>query len=138
MYQQISSIYTLYLLQDTLERTFGKLKWLAGSQKSFGALSFKRLLRNYILGCGEIIPQPKKSNVLPEEPVHDLTGFEDATADLVNSVQSKGKVIVTTITEAEDEMLDISDTELIHFEVDPIDDPDLESHYFEACGMTDI
>ena len=34
--------------------------------------------------------------------------------------------------------LDISDTEPIHFEVDPIDDPDLESHYFEACGMTDI
>ena len=84
-------MFTLYLLQDTLERTFGKIKWLAGSQRSFGALSFTRLLRNFILGCGEVIPQPKKSNVLPDDPENDKTGFEDATADLTTSV--KGQLI---------------------------------------------
>ena len=131
-------MFTLYLLQDTLERTFGKIKWLAGSQRSFGALSFKRLLRNFILGCGEVIPQPKKSNVLPDEPENDNTGFEEATNDLTKSIKEKGKVVVTNVIDAEDDILEISDIddiELIHFESDLIDDPELESHYFEKCGM---
>ena len=110
-------------------------KTLIGSQRSFGTLSFKRLLRNFILDCGEVIPQPKKSNVLQE---NDKTGFEEATDDLTKSIKEKGKVVVTNVIDAEDDILEISDIddiELIHFESDLIDDPELESHYFEKFGM---
>ena len=106
-------------------------KTLIGSQRSFGNLSFKRLLRNFILDCGEVIPQPKKSNVLQE---NDKAGFEEATDDLTKSIKEKGKVVVTNVIDAEDDILEISDIddiELIHFESDLIDDPELESHYFE-------
>ena len=50
-------ILTSRLLTDALESLFGKLKWMAGLNNGFGALSFKRVLRNYILGrmsCEEI------------------------------------------------------------------------------------
>ena len=46
--------------------------------------------------------------------------------------------MVTNVVDAEDDILEISDIddiELIHFESDLIDDPELESHYFEKCGM---
>ena len=46
--------------------------------------------------------------------------------------------MVTNVIDAEDDILEISDIddiELIHFESDLIDDPELESHYFEKCGM---
>ena len=135
-FPKVFFILTTYLLQDSLERVFGKIKWLAGSARSFGALSFKRLLRNFILGCGEVIPQPKKTNVLPGEPENDITGFEEATEDLVRPVKSKGKVIVSLVLEVEDEIMDISDEEIIHFESNEIEDPELESHYFESCGMS--
>ena len=135
-FPKVFFILTTYLLQDSLERVFGKIKWLAGSARSFGALSFKRLLRNFILGCGEVIPQPKKTNVLPGEPENDITGFEEATEDLVRPVKTKGKVIVSLVLEVEDEIMDISDEDIIHFESNEIDDPELESHYFEPCGMS--
>ena len=136
-FPKVFFILTTYLLQDSLERVFGKIKWLAGSARSFGALSFKRLLRNFILGCGEVIPQPKKTNVLPGEPENDITGFEEATEDLVRPVKSKGKVIVSLVLEVEDEIMDISDEEIIHFESNETEDPELESQYFESCGMSD-
>ena len=88
--------------------------------------------------CGEVIPQPKKSNVLPDDPENDKTGFEEATDDLTKSIKEKGKVVVTNVIDAEDDILEISeidDIELIHFESDLIDDPELESQYFEKCGM---
>ena len=135
-FPKVFFILTTYLLQDSLERVFGKIKWLAGSARSFGALSFKRLLRNFILGCGEVIPQPKKTNVLPGEPENDITGFEEATEDLVRPVKTKGKVIVSLVLEVEDEIMDLSDEDIIHFESNEIDDPELESHYFESCGMS--
>ena len=58
--------------------------------------------------------------------------------DLTKSIKEKGKVVVTNVIDAEDDILeifDIDDIELIHFESDLIDDPELESHYFEKCGM---
>ena len=81
---------------------FGKLRWLAGTNKSFGALYFKHLLRNYILGCGDVIPQPKNSSVSKEVIDEDeklrleeekISGFGDCTEDLVESVQVKGQLI---------------------------------------------
>ena len=38
------------MLTDALESMFGKLKWMANQNNGFGALSFTRVLRNYILG----------------------------------------------------------------------------------------
>ena len=117
------------------------VKTLIGSQRSFGALSFKAPAQLYIRLCGEVIPQPKKWNVLPDDPENDKTGFQEATDDPTKSMKEKGKVVVTNVIDAEDDILEISDIddiELIHFESDLIDDPELESHYFEACGMTDI
>ena len=67
-----------------------------------------------------------------------IIGFKEATDDLTKSIKEKGKVVVTNVIDAEDDILEISDNDdikLIHFESDLIDDPELESHYFEKCGM---
>ena len=40
------------IFQDALENLFCQLRFLAGFEKTFGALKFKRLLRDYILGAG--------------------------------------------------------------------------------------
>ena len=113
---------------------------MAGQHNAFGALSFKRVLRNYILGCGEVVPQPKNAPVRPDEEDDGKSGFEDCTADLVQSQKTKGKVIVTTVIDGDDEMMDFSDmadlaeTEPIHFETE-IDDPEFDT-FLEQCGMS--
>ena len=50
------------------------------------------------------------------------------------SQKVKGKVIVSTVSEAQDEILDFDPSEPIHFETE-LDNPELQSHYFEPCGM---
>ena len=55
-YPNISYILTSRLLQDALENLFGRLRRLAGNDKSFGSLGFRRLLRSLILGAGDDIP----------------------------------------------------------------------------------
>ena len=115
---------------------------MAGQHNAFGALSFKRVLRNYILGCGEVVPQPKNAPVSPDELDDGKSGFEDCTADLVQSQKTKGKVIVTTVIDGDAEMMDFSDmadlaeTEPIHFETE-IDDPEFDT-FLEQCGMSRI
>ena len=49
------------MLTDALESMFGKLKWMANQNNGFGALSFTRVLRNYILGEYRDIMSCKKS-----------------------------------------------------------------------------
>ena len=56
LYPDISCILTTGLLQDALENLFGRLRYLAGNDKRFGALTFRRLLRNLILGDSDNIP----------------------------------------------------------------------------------
>ena len=99
-----------------------------------------------LLGCGEIVPQPKNSSVSPTENIEDIdeteeiievddgtTGFEECTVDLVESQETKGKVVVNTVLDGESEILDFSDiSESIHFEI--LDDPDIDNHFFEQCG----
>ena len=55
-YPDVTYILTSRLLQDALENLFGRLRRLAGNDKSFGSLIFRRLLRNLILGAGDDIP----------------------------------------------------------------------------------
>ena len=55
-YPDITYILTSRLLQDALENLFGRLRHLAGNDKSFGSLGFRRLLRSLILGAGDDIP----------------------------------------------------------------------------------
>lgn len=55
-YSEVTYILTSRLLQDALENLFGRLRRLAGTDKSFGSLVFRRLLRNLILGAGDNIP----------------------------------------------------------------------------------
>ena len=115
---------------------------MAGQSNAFGALSFKHVLRNYILGCGEIVPQPKNSSVSFNEDEDGTSGFEAATIDLVEATKIKGKVIVTNVNDGDSEMLDIADivnisdiadTESLHFE---IESNDAEFNQFiEQCGM---
>ena len=112
---------------------------MAGTNKSFGSLSFKHHLRNYILGCNDVIPQPKNScisadSVDDQSGFTDQTGFEKCTKDLVKPQKTKGKVVVASVMDAEDEILDYVDTEPLHFETD-MPDTDLESNYFLQCGM---
>ena len=115
---------------------------MAGQSNAFGALSFKHVLRNYILGCGEIVPQPKNSSVSFNEDDDGKSGFEDCTIDLVETKKVKGKVIVTTVDDGDSEMLDIADivdisdiddTESLHFEIES-DDAEF-NQFIEQCGM---
>ena len=55
LYPEVAYILTTRLLQDALENLFGRLRYLAGNDKRFGALTFRRLLRTLILG-GDDIP----------------------------------------------------------------------------------
>ena len=56
LYPEISCILTTRLLQDALENLFGRLRYLAGNDKSFGSLTCRRLLRSLILGAADDIP----------------------------------------------------------------------------------
>ena len=56
LYPEISFILTTRLLQDALENLFGRLRYLAGNDKRFGALTCRRLLRSLILGAADDIP----------------------------------------------------------------------------------
>ena len=58
LYPEAAYILTSRLLQDALENLFGRLRFLAGFDKTFGALKFRRLLRTLILGGGDEIPIP--------------------------------------------------------------------------------
>ena len=92
------------------------------------------------------MPQPKNSSVSPTEIIEDIdekvdiievdngtTGFEKCTEDLVQSQETKGKVVVNTVLDGESEIVDFSDiSEPIHFEI--LDDPDIDHHFFEQCG----
>jgi hypothetical protein len=51
-YLSIYNSYITFKFQDALENLFCQLRFLAGFEKTFGALKFKRLLRDYILGAG--------------------------------------------------------------------------------------
>ena len=111
---------------------------MAGTNKSFGALSFKHHLRNYILGCNEVIPQPKNSNISADSVddqsgFADITGFEKCTKNLVEPQKTKGKVVVASVMDAEDEILDYDGDEPLHFETDVLD-TELESNFFLQCG----
>ena len=55
LYPEVAYILTTRLLQDALENLFGRLRYLAGNDKRFGSLTFRRLLRTLILG-GDDIP----------------------------------------------------------------------------------
>ena len=102
---------------------------MAGNDKSFGALAFRRILRNIILGAGEIIPNIKGSNV---KQVEEKSGFEGFTEDLVTKEKTKGKVVVTSVTDT-DEIIDMTDEdEIISFDL-PDEMPD--SEFFTKCGM---
>ena len=80
-------------------------------------------------------PQPKQSSVSPVSDEDDKSGFEDCTIDLVEEQACKGKVVVSTVLDADDEILDFSDiNEPIHFETEP-ENPDLDSKFFQPCGM---
>ena len=133
---QIEFILTSRLLQDDLESLFGKLRYMAGNNKSFGALAFKRILRNYILGCGDVIPPVQNSSVEVDDETsgfEDLTGFEKRTEKLVEPQSCKGKVVVSTVFEAEEEILDYDATDMIHFETE-LPNSDMENLYFQPCG----
>ena len=92
------------------------------------------------------MPQPKNSSVSPTEIIEDIdekvdiievdngtTGFEKCTEDLVQSQETKGKVVVNTVLDGESEIVDFSDiSEPIHFEI--LDDPDIDNNFFEQCG----
>ena len=56
-YPEVTYILTSRLLQDALENLFGRLRRLAGNDKSFGSLIFRRLLRNLILAKAKVIHQ---------------------------------------------------------------------------------
>ena len=126
------------ILQDALENLFGQIKWMAGNDKSFGALTFIRILRNLILGAGDIVPKIKNSNVSgsPEfgedaDESFNTSGFEACTVDLVTKIEPTGKIVVNTVLDDEiiDEIIDFTDNEeTIHFEL-----PDEMSE--EQCGM---
>ena len=64
------------------------------------------------------------------------TGFEKCTEDLVQSQETKGKVVVSTVLDGESEIVDFTDfsdiSEPIHFEI--LDDPDIDNNFFEQCG----
>ena len=62
---------------------------MAGNDKSFGALAFRRILRNIILGAGEIIPNIKGSNV---KQVDEKSGFEKFTEELVTKEDPKNPI----------------------------------------------
>ena len=139
---------------------------MAGQHNAFGALSFKRVLRNYILGCGEVVPQPKNAPVRPDEEDDGKSGFEDCTADLVQSQKTKvgnicflspfvlskweerknryfppkGKVIVSTVIDGDAEMMDFSDMADLA-ETEPIHfeteiDDPEFDTFLEQCGMS--
>ena len=129
------------VLQDALENLFGQIKWMAGNDKSFGALTFIRILRNLILGAGDIVPKIRNSNVAgsPEfgedtEESFTTSGFEACTEELVTKIESTGKIIVNTVMDEQaDEIIDFTDTdETIHFE---LPDEMSEEHCFTQCGM---
>ena len=101
-------------------------------------------MRNLILGCGDIVPKIKNSNVAGspefsgspesgEETEDSQSGFEDCTFELVTKLKSAGKIVVQTIMDEPDEIIDFTDDDdAIHFE---LPDEILEEHCFTQCGM---
>ena len=49
-YPEIEYLLTYRINQDGLEHLFGQLRAMCGMYRSFGALSFRRRLRDHILG----------------------------------------------------------------------------------------
>ena len=96
------------------------------------------------------MPQPKNSSVSPTENIEDIdekeeiievddgtTGFEECTVDLVQSQETKGKVVVDTVLDGESEILDFSDiSDPIHFEI--LDEDDIDNNFFEQVGRCKI
>ena len=99
-----------------MESLFGKIKWFAGFDKSFGALAFRRILRNIILGCGEVIPEIKGSNVAQTDKESKESGFENVTVDLTTKQSCKGTVIEQSEM-IDGEILDLPDDDDFHFEL---------------------
>ena len=54
-------------IKDGLENVFGRLHFMAGNNRNFGALQFRRLLKSYILGGGHKIPMQRGSCVKEAE-----------------------------------------------------------------------
>ena len=54
------------LNQDALEGLFSKLRFLGRNERTFGALRFKQLLRNFILGASNCLPVSAACNVHDE------------------------------------------------------------------------
>ena len=64
--------------------------------------------------------------------MEEKTGFEKFTEELVTKEKTKGKVVVTSVTDT-DEIIDMTDEdEIISFEL-PDEMPD--SEFFTKCGM---
>ena len=67
--------------------------------------------------------------------MEEKTGFEKFTEELVTKEKTKGKVVVTTVTDT-DEIIDMTDEdEIISFDL-PDDMPD--SEFFTKCGMSKL
>ena len=76
---QIEDMKTAKVNQDALENLFGVLAFMSGNGRNFGALDFRRLLRNYILGGGNVVPIPKQSR----SPVEQV--LDSVEPDLIRS-----------------------------------------------------
>lgn len=117
----IKSIMTSRLNQDGLENIFSQLRYAGGADSSFGALAFRRLLRNFILGAGQHIPISKFSAV-EEGPKEELI-----TKNLIPKDTDIKAAKVCQVTTASDDveeiidLVDINETLQVHFEVPVID-----------------
>ena len=71
---------------------------MAGNNKTFGSLVFKRLLRTWILGLGDTIPVQLSANVKRVEASESYLLTKKVTNELAE--KSNDKVISCTINDA--------------------------------------
>ena len=104
----VNFLRTAKINQDALEQLFSILRAMCGQNSKFGALSFQRRLRDFILGAGKNLTI-ETANVLATED-DDVNLFNNVTEDVVVDLTSN-KIIEWNVTVQEDteEAIDVND-----------------------------
>ena len=98
----VEYILTTRLNQDVVENLFSQLRYSGGSDPKFGALKFRQLLRDFILGATQFIPSSRGASVEDaSDPMLSDLGVhvdEDSLPALLNDVgepliQESGELI---------------------------------------------
>ena len=97
----VESVLTTRFNQDSLEGLFSRLRFAAGNDATFGALCFKQLLRNHILGVSNYLPISRFANIrddsIKKGSKEDIRWFSPKlSVEKVNELEGNSFILSST------------------------------------------